>query len=96
MREFDEWRDDLGDTLPSLLKPSSWNELVIMYADFTNINGKHVSFEDRIEEMMERDRKTDNPRRLAIEIARPRMIEMASDLQLAMEKGEVNEKYAIA
>lgn len=38
----------------SLLIPRTWQEKIIVYSELTNVNGKQISFEDRIADIQER------------------------------------------
>ena len=84
MPEYKQWLPGLKDANPDLLLPKSWNELVIIYADLTNINGKRISFEDRIADIKERAKKNDNPRLKALEEAEPRLLTLKKKVEEAL------------
>jgi putative nucleotidyltransferase with HDIG domain len=97
MEEYSRWlSSDLKDTDSGLLLLSSWNELIVIYADLAGLNGKTVKFEERFSELEERDRKSNNPRLKAVERAKPRLLALEKDLLCALEKGEVDTtKYCL-
>ncbi len=96
MPEYNQWLPGLRDTNPKLLLPSSWNELVIIYAELVNINGKRISFEERIAEIKDRDKKTNNPRFKAVEIAETRLFGIKKDLENALQRGKIDTtKYTV-
>lgn len=82
------WLPGLEDTNPELLLPKTWNEFIVIYADIKSIGLKEVHFEDRLADIEERDRKTHNPRLLAIEKAKPRLLQIKEDLERAIEKSQ--------
>lgn len=92
IQEYNKWLPGLRDTNPDLLLPKSWNELIIIYADLTNINGKKVDFEERINDIKERDKKNKNPRLKAFEKAESRLLIIKNDLECAL-KTKLTSKY---
>ncbi len=81
-----QWLPGLEDTNPELLLPKTWEEIIITYADLRNIELKEVSFEYRLADIEERDRKTCNPRLRAIEIAKPRLLQIKEDIEYALQE----------
>lgn len=96
MPEYSQWLPGLRDTNPDLLLPKSWNELIMVYAELTNIDGNRISFEERIADIKERDIKNKNPRLKAIEKAEPRLYIIKEDLEDALQNSEIDtSKYTI-
>jgi putative nucleotidyltransferase with HDIG domain len=89
MPEYSRWLSGLQKTDSALLLPKSWNELVVIYADLTNY-GKRVSFDKRIANIKERDRKSNNPRLKAVEKAEPRLFGIKKDIEHALETKKID------
>tara|TARA_Y100000310_G_scaffold329502_1_gene399494 strand:- start:280 stop:930 length:651 start_codon:yes stop_codon:yes gene_type:complete len=91
--ESQKWLPGLRDTNPELLLPSSWNEVMIVYADLTNVGGKRISFEQRLADIKQRDKTSGNPRLKVVEKAESRLYALKDDMEIALESGETNSKY---
>lgn len=99
MGEYSQWLPGLNDTNPVLLLPKSWNELIIVYADFyadlIDVNVKEVNFWERIADIKEKDRKLGNLRLEAIKKAEKRLFDLNENLESALQAGKINGKYCL-
>ncbi|MEK6905070.1 MAG: HD domain-containing protein, partial [Nanoarchaeota archaeon] len=90
------WLPGLEDTNPELLLPNTWNEFILIYADMMrNMGLKEVSLEYRLADIEERDRKTCNPRLLAIEKAKPSLLQIKEDIESAIQES-LNKKVDLS
>jgi len=93
--EYRQWLPGLSDTNPTLLLPKSWNELITIYSELTNVNGERISFKNRIEDIKNRDRKNGNPRLKIVEKAESRLFSLRDDLEKALQIGRIDTKYLV-
>jgi len=96
MDEYSHWLPGLRDTNPDLLLPQSWNEIIIVYADLTNLGTKRVDFEERLANIKKRDKLAGNPRLKVAEEAESRLFTLKKDLEEALQESKVDlTKYAL-
>jgi len=88
MDEYNQWLPGLRDTNPNLLLPSSWNELIVTYADLTNANGQVLDFKERLADVKNRDRENNSPRLKAVEEAESRLLTPRKRFKLCIRKRE--------
>jgi len=94
MKEYDIYKNGLNVDKRDLL-PSSWNELVIVYADLTNTNGKIVPFKQRLDDLKKNDKKKNNPRLHALKKAQKRLLTIKKDMEQALISETTNNKYGV-
>jgi hypothetical protein len=88
MVEYSQWLPGLRDTNPELLLPRQLNEIIVVYADLTNANGKRVDFEERLRGIKDGDKRTNSPRLKVVEKAESRLFNLQKELEDALQKGK--------
>lgn len=86
MAEYSQWLPGLRDTNPELLLPRRLNEIIVVYADLTNANGKRVDFEERLRGIKDGDRKANSPRLKVVEKAESRLFDLQKELEAALKE----------
>ena len=54
MPELTDKKKEFQSIDPYLLLPTTWNQALVVYSELSNINGKRLTPEQRIEELEER------------------------------------------
>jgi hypothetical protein len=90
--EFAGLRKEFEPLNTALLVPRTWQEVIVTYADMTNLGGERVTMEERIAESLERysndHRYADAKIVKVTKVAQPRMLQLARRVE-ALEQGEL-------